>query len=359
MSPRDRLLALVVAVCWGVNFPMTALALEHFPPILLVAVRFALLAVPTLLFVPRPAIPWSRLLMVGFALGILQFGFLYLGMKAGMPSGLASLVLQASAPFTVVIAGIWLRERITRRQAIGIGVAVLALAAIAVHRSQVAALLPVVLCLCAALGWGLGNVAVRRAAAPNPLHLTLWMSVVPPIPMLLLSLAVEGPARIGETFATLLTLEAVPSIVGLLYVVLVATVLGYGLWTRLLATYPSSTVAPFSMLVPVVGVLASWWAFGEVPDVVEVVAGVVVVAGVLFASRVPRVRREAGAAAGADAGDAGASAGDSGVDAEAPRVADAVAAGAGAGVGVVPAGGMPAAAEDGRGSAPRSDQRTG
>ncbi|MDY0945682.1 EamA family transporter [Frigoribacterium sp. CFBP9039] len=300
MSPRDRLLALVVAVCWGVNFPMTALALEHFPPFLLVAVRFALLAVPTLLLVPRPAIPWPRLLMVGFALGILQFGFLYLGMEAGMPSGLASLVLQASAPFTVVIAGIWLRERITRRQAIGIGVAVLALAVIAVHRSQVAALLPVVLCLCAALGWALGNVAVRRAAAPNPLHLTLWMSVVPPIPMLALSFVVEGPERIGQTFATLFTLDALPSIVGLLYVVLVATVLGYGLWTRLLATYPSSTVAPFSMLVPVIGVLASWLAFDEVPDVVELVAGVVVVGGVLYASRVVRAVPERGARSAAD-----------------------------------------------------------
>jgi O-acetylserine/cysteine efflux transporter len=294
MSPRDRLLALVVVVCWGVNFPMTALALDHFPPIFLVALRFALLAVPTLLFVPRPAIPWSRLLMVGVGLGILQFGFLYLGMAAGMPSGLASLVLQASAPATVVIAAIWLRERITRRQAIGIGVAVLALAVIAAHRSQVAALLPVVLTLCAAVGWGLGNVAVRRAAAPDPLRLTLWMSVVPPVPMLALSLVVEGPERIGDSLAGAFTVAALPSVIGLLYVVLVATVLGYGLWTRLLAAYPSSTVAPFSMLVPVVGVFASWVAFDEVPDLVEVCAGVVVVAGVLFASRPPRGARAAG-----------------------------------------------------------------
>jgi O-acetylserine/cysteine efflux transporter len=293
MTPRDRLLALVVAVCWGVNFPMTALALEHFPPIFLVALRFSLLAVPTLLFVPRPAIPWRSLLLVGVGLGILQFGFLYLGMAAGMPSGLASLVLQASAPATVVIAAFWLRERITRRQAIGIGVAVLALAVIAVHRAQVAALLPVVLVLCGALGWGLGNVAVRRAAAPDPLRLTLWMSVVPPIPMLALSLAVEGPGRVGRSLATVGTLDALPSVVGLLYVVLVATVLGYGLWTRLLAAYPSSTVAPFSMLVPVVGVLASWAAFDEVPDAVEVVAGVAVVGGVLYASRAPRRGRPA------------------------------------------------------------------
>ncbi|WP_423920852.1 EamA family transporter [Frigoribacterium sp. 2-23] len=288
MTLRDRLLAVIVAVVWGVNFPMTALALEHFPPFLLVAIRFALLAVPTILFVPRPRVGVWPLLRVGLGLGILQFSFLYLGMVAGMPSGLASLVLQASAPFTVVIAGIWLRERITRRQALGIAIAVLALAAIAVHRSQVAALLPVVLLLCGALGWAFGNVAVRKAAAPNPLHLTLWMSVVPPLPMFALSWIIEGPDRIGASLSTVATTAALPSVIGLLYIVVVATLVGYGLWTRLLAAYPSGMVAPFSMLVPVVGVASSWLFFGEVPDLFEVVAGGVIVAAVLFASRPPR-----------------------------------------------------------------------
>ena len=194
MLLRDRLLALLVAVCWGVNFPVTAIALEHFPPFLLAAIRFTLLAVPTVLLVPRPRIPFGRLLLVGFGLGVLQFAFLYLGMAAGLPSGLASLVLQASAPFTVIIAAIWLRERISTRQAVGIGIAVLGLAAIAVHRAQVAALLPVVLALCAALGWAIGNVSTRKAQAPNALHLTLWMSVIPPIPVFVVSWFVVFPA---------------------------------------------------------------------------------------------------------------------------------------------------------------------
>ena len=285
MLLRDRLLALVVAVVWGLNFPATALALEHFPPFLLAAVRFTLLAVPTLLFVPRPRIPFGRLVLVGLGLGVLQFAFLYLSMASGMPSGLASLVLQASAPFTVVLAGVFLRERLTGRQVVGVTVAVLALAAIAVHRSQTAALLPVVLALCGALGWAIGNVATRRVGPVNPLHLTLWWSVVPPIPMAVLSFVVEGPTRMGQALGTAFTLRALPADLGLLYIVLVASLVGYGIWSRLLGTYPSSTVAPFSMLVPVVGVLASWVAFGEVPDLVEVLAGVVVVAGVLWASR--------------------------------------------------------------------------
>ncbi|MBA8793761.1 O-acetylserine/cysteine efflux transporter [Friedmanniella endophytica] len=292
MPVRDRLLALLVAVCWGLNFPATAIALEHFPPLLMVAVRFALLAVPTILFVPRPRVRLRWLLGVGLGIGLLQFAFLYLGMAAGMPSGLASLVLQASAPFTVLLAGFFLHERITRRQAIGIGVAVLGLAAIAVHRAQVAALLPVVLTLCGALGWAIGNVCSRQARAPKPLHLTLWMSVVPPVPVFLLSLAVEGPQRIAGAFTGLARLSALPSVLGLLYVVLVATVVGYGIWTTLLARHPSNQVAPFSMLVPVIGVLASWAIFGEQPDLVELVAGVAVVGGVLVASRPPRRRSE-------------------------------------------------------------------
>ena len=293
MLLRDRLLALFVAVCWGLNFPATALALDHFPPLFMVALRFAIIAVPTLIFIPRPKVPFRWLLGVGLGIGTMQFAFLYLGMEAGMPAGLASIVLQASAPFTVIIAGVWLHERITGRQAVGIAIAVLGLGAIAVHRSQVAALLPVVLTLCGALGWAIGNVSTRKAQAPNALHLTLWMSVIPPLPMRAISLLVEGPQRIGDSLATAFTLEALPAVLGLLYVVVIATLVGYGIWNGLLKRYPSSTVAPFSMLVPVVGVLASWIAFGEVVDAVELVAGGAVVAGVLVASyrrrsRLPR-----------------------------------------------------------------------
>jgi O-acetylserine/cysteine efflux transporter len=284
MSLRDRLLALFVVVCWGLNFPATALALEHFPPFFLVALRFSIIAIPTLLFIPRPKVPFRWLLGVGLGIGTLQFAFLYLGMAAGMPSGLASIVLQASAPFTVLIAGVWLRERITARQAVGIAIAVIGLGVIAFHRSQVAALLPVVLTLCGALGWAIGNVSSRKAQAPNALHLTLWMSVIPPLPMIAVALWIEGPARIGDSLATAFTLEALPSVLGLLYIVVVATIVGYGIWNGLLSRYPSSTVAPFSMLVPVVGVLASWAAFGEVIDLTELLGGAAVVVGVLVSS---------------------------------------------------------------------------
>lgn len=288
VSTRDRLLALLVAVLWGLNFPATEIALQHFPPMLLGALRWTLLAIPAMIFVPRPQVKLRWLIGTGVGIGLLQFAFLYLGMAAGMPSGLASLVLQASAPFTVLLAALAFRERIGRRQAIGIGVAVLGLAAIAIYRSQVAALLPVVLTLAGGLGWAIGNVCSREAKAPKPLHLTMWMAVVPPIPMFALSMIMDGPHTIGRAFTTLTTWSAWESVFGLLYIVIAAALVGYGIWNTLLSRNPSSSVAPFSMLVPIIGVLSSWVAFGEGIPLLELFAGVAVIGGVLYASRRPR-----------------------------------------------------------------------
>lgn len=288
MPLRDRLLALSVAACWGLNFPAIHLSLEQFPPFFLVALRFAILAIPTVLLVPRPAVPLRWLLSFGFCFGVLQFAFLYLAMDQGMPTGLASLVLQASAPFTVLLGAAWLRERISARQGVGIGIAVLGLGGIAALRATDGAatgFLPVVLTLCGGLGWALGNLASRQARPDNPLHLTLWMSVIPPLPMAVLALLLDGPHAIGHSLTTLGTATGAWALAGLAYTVLVATVFGSGVWTALLSRHPSGTVAPFSMLVPVVGIAASWLLLDEQPRAAELALGTLVVAGVLIGSQ--------------------------------------------------------------------------
>ena len=290
MLPRDRAVAVVVALVWGANFTAIHLSLEHFPPFFLVALRFALIAVPTVLLVPRPAVRTRWLLGYGLGFGVLQFAFLYLAMAQGMPTGLASLVLQASAPFTVLLGAALLRERLTGRQVLGTGLAVVGLTGIAVHRAGLgggAALLPVVLTLCGGLGWALGNLSSRQAAPDSPLRLTLWMAAVPPLPMLGLALLLDGPAAIGTSLTTLGTPRATLALAGLAYTVLVATVLGSGLWTTLLARYPSSTVAPFSMLVPVAGFATSWLVLRERPASIELALGALVVGGVLLGSLRP------------------------------------------------------------------------
>jgi O-acetylserine/cysteine efflux transporter len=282
LPASHRLLAALVAVIWGGNFLAIHVSLGHFPPLFLVALRFALLAVPVVLLVPRPDVPLRWLVGYGVGFGVLQCAFLYTGMDAGMPAGLASLVLQASGPFTLVLGALLLGEAVRGRQWAGLAVAALGMTLVGVSRADAAQLLPYVLVLLAALGWALGNLSSRVARPSNPLHLALWMSVVPPLPMFALSWVVEGPHAIGRSLATSLSAAALPAWLGLAYTVLAATVVGSGIWTWLLARHPAGVVGPFSMLVPVVGMAVAAVALGEVPSPLEVAGGVLVVAGVLL-----------------------------------------------------------------------------
>ncbi len=285
MPLRHRLLAVAVAVIWGVNFLAIHASLAQFPPFFLVALRFLLIAVPTVILVPRPQVPLRWLVGYGLGFGVAQFTFLYWGMAAGMPTGLASLVLQASAPFTLVLGALLLGERVRGRQWLGIGIAVAGMVLVGVSRAQAAAFLPFLLVLVGGLGWAFGNLASRLAKPPNPLHLTLWMSVVVPLPMLALSLVFEGPGRIWTALAGSFGAAAAPAWIGLAYTCILGTAVGSGIWTWLLARHPAGVVAPFSMLVPVAGILTAAVVLGERPTWLEILGGAVVVCGVLIGSR--------------------------------------------------------------------------
>lgn len=288
MPMTHRALAALVAVLWGINFLAIHASLEQFPPLFLVALRFAIIAAPTILLVPRPDVPLRWLVGYGLGFGTVQFIGLYLGMAMGFPAGLASLVLQASAPFTVVLGALLLDERVGLTQRVGIAVAVGGLVLVGLSRTTVTSVLPFVLVVLGGLGWAFGNLCSRLARAPKPLHLTLWMSVVPPLPMLVLSLLVEGPARIASSLGTSVSAAAAPAWVGLAYTVLLGTVVGSGIWVWLMARHPAGVVAPYSLLVPVVGILTAWLVLGERPTAIELLGGVNVIAGVLWSGRRPR-----------------------------------------------------------------------
>lgn len=288
MPIRHRLLAVTVAIIWGINFLAIHLSLEAFPPFFLVALRFTLIAIPTLIFVPRPHVPIRWLVGYGLGFGVAQFTFLYWGMDAGMPTGLTSLVLQASAPFTLILGALLLNERVRSIQWIGIVIAIVGMALVGWSRAQTSTFLPFLLVLVGALGWAFGNLSSRLAEPPNPLHLTLWMSVVVPLPMLALSLIFEGPTQIVTAIAGAFTVSALPAWGGLLYTCLIGTVVGSGLWTWLLARHPAGTVAPFSMLVPVAGILTAALVLGERPTWLELAGGLVVVVGVFVGAQRPQ-----------------------------------------------------------------------
>ncbi|WP_018155349.1 EamA family transporter [Demetria terragena] len=282
MPIRHRLLAGLVAIFWGLNFLAIHYSLEQFPPFFLVALRWTLIAIPTIILVPRPRVPLRYLIGYGMGFGVLQFAFLYAAMDAGMPAGLASLVLQSSAPFTVLL-GLLIGERLSAQRAVGIVIAVAGLGIVGSQHLGGASWLPFLLTVCAAFGWALGNISSKLAQPAKPLHLTLWMTVVPPLPMLALALLVEGPARITDSL--LGSGDAWAAWAGLLYTCLLGSVAGSGIWTWLMSRHPASTVAPYSMLVPVVGLTSAWIVLGETANTIELLGCVVVVSGVLLTSR--------------------------------------------------------------------------
>ncbi|MFE3518455.1 EamA family transporter [Streptomyces sp. NPDC059166] len=282
MTARDRSLAVLVAVLWGLNFLAVRVGLDHFPPFFLAALRYLVLAVPVVLFVPRPGVPLRWLLGYGLGFGVAQFGLLFLAIDQGMPSGLASVVVQASAPFTVLLGALLLRERVTGRQLAGIGLAVLGMVVIAVDRARTAPLLPLTLTVLAAIGWAVGNLASRQAKPPYPLRFALWMAVVPPAPLLALSAVKEGPGTGWRALGAAFGPDGWPGLVALVYIALLGSVVGSGIWTALLKRYPAGVVAPFSMLVPVVGIAGAWLALGERPTGWALTGGAAVVAGVLL-----------------------------------------------------------------------------
>lgn len=298
MSYRDRLIGLAVVLLWGLNFLALHIGVEHFPPLFFAGLRFAVIAVPVLFLVPRPRVPLRWLLLYGFGFGVLQFAFLFTAMRAGMPTGLSSLVLQSSAPFTVLLGSLLLRERLGATQILGLAAALLGMVVIGWDRAQHAALVPVLLTLAGGLGWAFGNIGSRLAASDptrkvDPLHLTLWMAVVPPLPLFALSALVEGPGAGVRALAGSFSATGWPALAALTYTAVLATVVGSGMWTYLMGRYPAGAVAPLSLMVPVVGIPASWAFLGERPTVLSLVGGVVVIAGAFAATSGGRKRAAA------------------------------------------------------------------
>ncbi|HYO17535.1 MAG TPA: EamA family transporter [Dermatophilaceae bacterium] len=276
MKPRDTALAILVAIVWGSNFVVIDTGLAEIPPLLFTAMRFILVAIPAVFLVRPPGIGWKNVVLIGVFMCVGQFSLVYLALDLGMPPGLTSLVLQAQVLLTVLLSTAVLGERPSRKQLLGVCVGAAGLMIVAVGRSAIAPILPLVLVLGAALSWSIGNVLARKVQARSGLSLVVWSGLVVPAPLLLLSLVVEGPDAIGEALGHL----SGTAIASAMFTAYVSSLLGYGIWNTLLARHPVSRVTPFALLVPVAGLLAAWIVQGEVPTTIEAAGGGLLLAGV-------------------------------------------------------------------------------
>ncbi|GAA0647295.1 EamA family transporter [Streptomyces thermocarboxydovorans] len=283
MRPFHVLLAVLVAAVWGVNFTVIEIGLDHFPPLLFSALRFLAAALPAVFLVGRPKVAWKWIVAVGLVLGVAKFGLLFVGMEAGMPAGLSSLVLQIQAVFTALFAIAFLGERPTPLRLLGMVVALAGIGVAAVEEGASGPLTAFALVVAAAACWGASNVLTRKAAPPDALNFMVWVSTIPVLPLLALSVAVEGWS------ADLAALRALDrqGAGTVLYVAWVTTVFGFGVWGWLLHRHPASTVAPFSLLVPVFGMSSAALFLGESMTGLRWIAAALLVGGVALASLTP------------------------------------------------------------------------
>jgi O-acetylserine/cysteine efflux transporter len=247
-------------------------------PLLATALRYVAAVLPAIFFIRRPAVALWILVGYGLAIGVGQFGLLFAAIKLGMPAGLGALVIQLQAFFTIVLAMAFLGERPARVQLAGAGVAFVGIAVIGIERLGGAALLPFAMTITAAACWGIANLLTKRAGKIDMLGFVVWSSLVPIVPLYLLSLVLEGGGAVSEAVQHL-TLLGIGS---LLFTGWASTVFGYGGWSILLARYPASTVAPFTLLAPVTGVVSGALLLGERISGFELVGSALIFAGLLL-----------------------------------------------------------------------------
>jgi O-acetylserine/cysteine efflux transporter len=277
MRTRDVLAAIGVATVWGLTFIAIKIGVGETPPLLFSALRFAFAAFPGVLLVrPPKASPWL-VALYGALIGVGQFGLLFLAIHRGFPVGLASLIVQLQAFFTIFLAWALLGEEPRRTQAIGAAVAFAGIALIGSQRLGGASFGPFVMVVAAAAFWGAGNVVAKFAGRVDMLAFVIWSSLAPPAPLLLLSVLFEGRSNVAALAHPSLLL-----IVAVLVVSYAGTVLGFGVWARLMSQYPAAAVAPFALLVPVVGMAAASAFFNEPLGTFEIWGAVLVMAGLGF-----------------------------------------------------------------------------
>ena len=289
MPVKHSALAVLVMIIWGANFVVIDEGLADVPPLLFLSFRFILVALPLVFFIPRPTAGWRAVVAVGTFMSLGQFGLLYVALDLGMPSGLASLILQAHVIMTIVIAAIVLNESPSRRQVVGASIGTVGLLVVVIAHGATAPVVPVLVMLGAALSWATGNVVARSAGVASGLSLVVWSALVVPIPALLLSLLIDGGDEVGRAL-THLSAVAIASTV---YTAVGASLIGYGIWNSLLARHPASAVVPFVLLVPVVGIVTAWLVQEEVPTTLELVGGFVMLLGVATATITRTTRRAA------------------------------------------------------------------
>jgi O-acetylserine/cysteine efflux transporter len=290
MPPLHIALALLVVAVWGTNFVVIKIGLRDFPPFLFATLRFALTALPWMLFIRRPQARWRWLALFGVFLGAGQFGFMFFAMRADISPGLASLVIQMQVFFTIGLSVLIFAEQVSRSALGGIALAAAGLGVIAWHTDATVTTAGIFMVLMAAFFWACASITVKQAALQRGARIDMfgfmvWSSVFAVPPLLILSLAFDGAATDWHAIAG----AHADAWAALAWQVIGNSLFGYVAWNWLLTRYDAATITPYALLVPVFGMGASALLLGEPLPVWKISAAALVMAGLALLTLMPRI----------------------------------------------------------------------
>jgi O-acetylserine/cysteine efflux transporter len=292
LPPLHLLLALVVVAVWGTNFVVIKWGLADFPPLTFAALRFVFAALPAMFFLKRPDVKLWNLAAYGVMIGVGQFGILYIAMTHWISPGLASLVVQVQAFFTIGLAMALTGERVRGFQVMALALAAAGLGWLMIHANAEVTPLGLGLVVFAAVSWAGGNTAARAAAPASMLAYVVWASAFSAPALFALALWQEGWPAMSQS---ILHADA-GAWAAVLWQSLGNTIFGYTAWGWLLARHPAATISPLALLVPVFGMGASAALLGEPLTSWKLTAAALVLGGLALNTLWPRFARRAAVA---------------------------------------------------------------
>lgn len=277
MKLHHLLLAILITAIWGINFSVIKLGLSSVEPFTLAGIRFTLCALPLLLLIKKPDVPWRYLISYGLVFGIGLWGLVNLGIRTGLSAGIASLLLQFSAFFTLLLGHLVLKESLSRYQIAGFMIACGGLLSIVFITDGSVTFSGMLLVLAGAFAWSIANIINKKAGTRQVFAFLVWSSAFSPVPLFLLDWLANGT----HGYMSLVSHMDARALLSVLFQVYPNTLFGYWVWNSLLKRYPVSTVAPLSLLVPVFGLLGSRVIMGETLSQVKILALLLIISGLV------------------------------------------------------------------------------
>lgn len=273
MRILDVIAAIGVATIWGLNVSIVKICVSEFPPIFITGLRFFIVAMLLIWWSPPP---WKQLPLIGilsFVFGALHFGSIFYGLK-GVDASIVSILVLMGVPCSIFFARIFLKERFGWKQIVGMIIAFIGVLILFDEPATTSSPLHLAVIILGIVSWGGGNTIIKMIGPINNFALNSWMALFASVQLLLFSFLIEK----GQVAA--LYNASSRAWGSLVFIVIMASVVGYGLWYYLVGKYDVGRVVPFTLLVPIAGVFGGTFIMNEALTAAKVIGGIIILAGV-------------------------------------------------------------------------------